>query len=181
MFVCVGTFPQKPDSAKNLNKTKNIDGTMMSPANDIYTNVLAAPQFSILVKLVNAADFANRLKTSPLTFLAPTNKAFEKIPQALLDSILLPSHKTLLISLLNNWLIAEKLTSKDLLASIKAGKGEAKLITASGNSLTASINQNRNILLTDKNGGKAIILKFDIEQQNGMLFVIDAVLLPDLN
>ncbi len=78
MFVCVGSFAQKPDSAKNLNKTKNIDGTMMSPANDIYTNVLAAPQFSILVKLVNAADFANRLKTSPLTFLAPTNKAFAK-------------------------------------------------------------------------------------------------------
>jgi uncharacterized surface protein with fasciclin (FAS1) repeats len=170
---------QKEDSAASKTvKTKNVDGTMMTSNADVITNLSASSQFTTLVKLVNAAGIADSLKTVTITFFAPTDKAFDKLPAGTIDTLLLPNHKADLMNLLNQHIVAGKLTSKDINRQIKAGSGQATLTTVSGSALTASINENRNILLTDENGDQAAIARLDIDQSNGMLFIINAVLLP---
>jgi uncharacterized surface protein with fasciclin (FAS1) repeats len=170
---------QKEDSAASKTvKTKNVDGTMMTSNANVITNLSASSQFTTLVKLVNAAGIADSLKTVTITFFAPTDKAFDKLPAGTIDTLLLPNHKADLMNLLNQHIVAGKLTSKDINRQIKAGSGQATLTTVSGSALTASINENRNILLTDENGDQAAIARLDIDQSNGMLFIINAVLLP---
>ena len=170
-------FAQKTDSASARQvKAKNVDGIVMTSANDLLTNLSASPQFSTLVKLMTASGMADSLKTGTITFFAPTDKAFGKLPAGTVDTLLLPNHKTDLINLLNSHMISGKLFSKDINKLIKVGNGQAALTTLSGGSLTARINENRNIILSDTNGNQAIITRLDIEQSNGTLFVINDVL-----
>jgi uncharacterized surface protein with fasciclin (FAS1) repeats len=170
---------QKADSAVSKSvKAKNVDGAIMMSNADVVTNLSVSPQFTTLVKLISAAGIADSLKTGTITFLAPTNKAFDKLPAGTIDSLLLPNHKADLVNLLNQHIVSGKLTSKDINRQIKADNGQATLTTISGRMLTARINENRNIVLTDENGDQAIIARLDIDQSNGVLFVISGVLLP---
>src|SRR5579863_3197641 len=91
-------FAQKADSVSaKATKTKNVDGTLMSSSKDLIDNLSASPQFTTLVKALNAAGLAENLKTNTITFFAPTNLAFDKLPTGMLDTLLLPSQKTDLI------------------------------------------------------------------------------------
>jgi uncharacterized surface protein with fasciclin (FAS1) repeats len=179
IFSASFVFAQKADSssAKQV-KTKNIDGTLMTSANDLFTNLSASPQFSTVAKLLTAAGMADSLKSMTITFFAPTGKAFDKLPAGTIDTLLLPNHKTDLISLLNNHMVSRKLTSKDINKLIKAGNGQATLTMVSGGTLTARINENRNIVLSNESGDQAVVTRLDIEHGNGMLFVINGVLSP---
>jgi uncharacterized surface protein with fasciclin (FAS1) repeats len=172
-------FAQKADSvlAKTA-KTKNIDGTIMSSSKDLVDNLSASPEFTTLVKVINAADLSKDLEMGTITFFAPANRAFDKLPQGVLDTLLLPAHKTDLISLISCHAVQGKITSRDIERLIKAGNGQAALPTLSGGTLIARINENRNIVLTDENGGESIVTRLDIEQANGILFIVNAVLLP---
>ncbi len=170
---------QKADSAAARQvKTKNVDGAMMTSANDLFANLSASPQFSVLVKLINAAGTADSLKNGTITFFAPTDKAFDKLPAGTVDSVLLTKHRPDLINLLNSHIVSGKLTSKDIDKLIKAGNGQVALTTVAGGTLTARINENRNILLADENCNQGVVSRLDIEQRNGILFVINEVLLP---
>jgi uncharacterized surface protein with fasciclin (FAS1) repeats len=172
-------FAQKADSVPGKSaKARNIDGTLMSSSKDLIDNISASSQFTTLVKAINTAGLAENLRAGTITFFAPTNQAFDKLPPGVLDTLLLPSHKTDLINLINYHTIQGKLTSKDIERQVKAGNGQATLITLAGSTLTARINENRNIVLTDENGGQSIVTRLDIEQSNGMLFVINSVLQP---
>jgi uncharacterized surface protein with fasciclin (FAS1) repeats len=172
-------FAQKADSTASAKvKTKNIDGTVMTSAKDIVDNISLSPEFTKLVGSLKAADLTDNFKSGTITFFAPTNAAFDKLAPGILDTLLLPAHKADLVNLLNYHAVSGKITSKDLERQIKAGNGQTTLTTISGGTLTARINENRNIVLTDENGGQSIITRLDIEQSNGMLFIVNAVLLP---
>ena len=173
-------FAQNADSTTNKpGKARNIDGVLMKPSNTILVNISAAPSFSILVNAIKTAAITDTFSGSePITLFAPTNKAFEKLAPGQLDTLLLPAHKTELANLLSNHAVAGRVTSKDIERQIKAGNGQATLTTLSGGVLTAKINENRNIVLTDENGGQSVISTFDISQSNGMVHIVNAVLIP---
>ncbi len=171
-------FAQKADSTgiKPI-KAKNVDGSVMSPLKTIQENIAASPNFSTL-KYIIIADTTNTFNGNPITVFAPDNQAFSRLPTGTVDTLLLPTHKSDLLNLIKYHAIAGKITSSDILRQIKAGNGQAKFTTLSGKTLTAKINENRNIVLTDENGDQSIISRLDVQLSNGMLFVVTQVLLP---
>jgi uncharacterized surface protein with fasciclin (FAS1) repeats len=178
IFNSTLVLAQKTDSAASRpGKARNVDGSIMNPSKTIQENISASPNFSALTSII-LADTTNTFNGNPVTVFAPDNKAFSKLPSGTVDTLLLPTHKSDLLNLLKYHAIAGKITSKDLERQIKAGNGQATFTTLSGRTLTASINENRNIVLTDENGGQSIISRLDIQQSNGILYVVTQVLLP---
>jgi len=171
------SYGQKADSlVKKAIKIKNVDGTNMSSAKGLVDNLSASPEFTTLVGLIKASGLADQLNSGIITFLAPTNKAFARLPSGSIDSLMQTTNQKKLVQYLNYLVIPGQLTSKDILKMIKAGNGEAKLTTLSGGIILARINPNRNILLTDENGGQSVVLLFDIGQSNGTMYVLENVL-----
>jgi uncharacterized surface protein with fasciclin (FAS1) repeats len=171
-------FAQKRDStASKPGKARNVDGALMSSSKTVQQNVLAAPNFSTLASILQA-DTTNTFSVNPITVFAPDNKAFSKLPAGTVDTLLLAAHKSDLLNLIKYHAIAGKVTSADIERQIKAGNGQTTFPTLSGRTLTARINENRNIVLTDENGGQSILSRLDIQQSNGILHVITQVLLP---
>jgi uncharacterized surface protein with fasciclin (FAS1) repeats len=171
-------FAQKTDSvASKPGKGRNLDGALMNPSKTIQENIAASPNFSILTSLI-LADTTNTFNSHPITVFAPDNKAFSKLPAGTIDTLFLPTHKSDLLLLLKYHAIAGKITSKDVETQIKAGNGQATFTTLSGRTLTAKINENRNIVLTDENGGQSVVSRLDVPQSNGILYVVTQVLLP---
>jgi len=151
----------------------------MSSSKDIIENISAAPEFSVLTYALKTAELTDFFKgPGPVTLFAPTAKAFAKLAAGQLDTLLLPPHKAELVNLLNYHAIAGKVSSKNIISQIKANNGQATFTTLSGGILTARINENRNIVLTDESGGQSVISIFDIQQSNGMIHVVTAVLTP---
>lgn len=171
---------QKQDSLPGKpGKARNIDGVLMTPAKTIAGNLSVSPGFSTLSTLIKTADSTNTFSgNTAVTLFAPNNKAFEMLPSGRIDTLLLPAHKAELASLLNYHALAGRVTANDLQRQIKAGNGQAILTTLSGATLTARINENRNIVLTDENGRQSIVSQFDVQQSNGILHVVTQVLMP---
>lgn len=171
-------FAQKTDSATSKpGKARNVDGALMSSSKTAQQNVLTAPNFSALASIIQA-DTTNTFSGNPITVFAPDNKAFSKLPAGTVDTLLLPTHKSDLLNLIKYHAVAGKITSADMQRQITAGNGQATFTTLSGRTLTARVNENRNIVLTDENGGQSILSRLDIQQSNGVLHVITQVLLP---
>lgn len=164
-----------------LGRIKIVDGAEMITSSDIVENIAASPEFSTLLNAIEAAGLTETFKSKgPITMFAPTNEAFDKLPVGELDTLLKPQHKLDLSYILTYHAVAGKLTAHDLLKKINAGNGQATLTTISGSQLTAKLDENRNIVLIDENGGQSIVSKFDIKQSNGILHVITAVLMPKI-
>jgi uncharacterized surface protein with fasciclin (FAS1) repeats len=171
-------FAQKADSsASKLGRIKNTDGLLTNPSNSIMSNLSASPNFSILVNAINVTGLTDTFD-GQVTFFAPANKAFDKLEPGKLDTLLLPAHKAELTYLLQYHAITGRIASKDIERLIKAGNGQAAFTTLSGGILTARINENRNIVLSDENGEQSVISKFDIQQSNGIIHIITSVLMP---
>ncbi|MGZ3872555.1 MAG: fasciclin domain-containing protein [Mucilaginibacter sp.] len=168
------------DSVKaKWGKVKNVNGTAMVSSNDIIENIALSREYSVLVAAIEEADLTQTFKSKgPITFFAPTNQAFEKLPAGELDTLLKPDHKLELNYLLTTHAIVGRLSIKDIQRKINSSKGEATFRTIAGNTITAKIDNNRNIVLIDENGGQSVISKFDIEQRNGMLHIVNSVLVP---
>ena len=132
-----------------------------------------------LVAAVKAADLVAVLQgAGPFTVFAPTNAAFAKLPAGTVDSLLKPENKAKLQSILNYHVVAGNLDSKAVTAAIKAGKGSATLTTVQGGKLVGKFVGN-NIVLTDENGNKSTITAVDIKSSNGVIHVIDTVVMPE--
>ena len=160
-------------------KVRIIDGAPMTSARNIVDNIAAVKDFSILSNALKVAALDETFQSNgPFTVFAPVDSAFKKLPKDKLDSLLDPKNKISLTNILTYHAIAGKLSSKDMEKQIRAGKGQAVFTTLAGGKLTATINQNRNIVLTDESGGQSIISSFDIEQSNGILHVLTSVLIP---
>jgi uncharacterized surface protein with fasciclin (FAS1) repeats len=152
--------------------------TSFAQSNDVVDIAISSKDHTTLVAAVKAADLVGTLKgKGPFTVFAPTNTAFDKLPKGTLESLLKPESKATLAGILTYHVFAGNLDAAAVVAAIKAGKGKAELVTVNGAKLTASLD-GKNVILTDAKGGKATVTATDLKGSNGVVHVIDAVLLP---
>jgi len=146
---------------------------------NIVQNALNSQDHTTLVAAVKAAGLVDTLSgAGPFTVFAPTNEAFAALPAGTVDTLLKPENKDQLVKILTYHVVAGKLSSKDVAKLIKKGGGTAELKTVSGGTLKASMDMGK-LVLTDEKGGKATVTIADVFQSNGVIHVIDAVLLPN--
>ncbi len=148
------------------------------PAADIVDTAASAADFSTLVTAVKAADLVDTLKSAgPFTVFAPTNAAFAKLPAGTVETLLKPENKGTLTSILTYHVVPGKLMASDVVAAIKAGGGKAEVTTVQGGKLTLSLMGNV-VMLRDAKGGMSHVRIADVMQSNGVIHVVDAVVLP---
>lgn len=144
----------------------------------VVENAIASKDHTTLVAAIKAAGLVATLSgKGPFTVFAPTNAAFAKLPAGTLKSLLKPENKAKLQAILTYHVVAGNLNSKAVIAAIKAGKGSAILTTVQGGKLVGTV-VGKNVVLTDEKGKKAIITAVDIKSSNGVIHVIDSVVLP---
>jgi len=155
-----------------------VGGAAMYPNKTIVENASAATNLSTLVTAVKAADLVDTLSgPGPFTVFAPTNAAFAKLPAGTLDTLTRPENKSQLSNILTYHVVSGRMTAKDIAAAIKAGGGTATLTTVQGEPLTAKMTGGR-LILTDAKGGTSMVSTKDVMQSNGVVHVIDTVLMP---
>jgi len=145
---------------------------------DVVDIAISSKDHTTLVAAVKAADLVSTLKgKGPFTVFAPTNKAFDNLPKGTLETLLKPASKATLAGILTYHVVAGSLDANAVVEAIKKGKGSAVLTTVNGEKLTATLNGS-SVILTDAKGGKAKVTATDLKASNGVVHVIDAVLLP---
>jgi len=155
-----------------------VGGAAMLPSKTIVENASAASNLTTLVAAVKAAGLVDTLSgAGPFTVFAPTNDAFAKLPAGTVDGLLKPDMKADLTKVLTYHVVPGTMTAADLAAAITAGGGKAQLTTVQGEKLAAAMNGNA-IVLTDAKGGTATVTQGDVMQSNGVVHVIDSVLMP---
>jgi len=152
-----------------------------APTTTIAQALPTLPEHATLNRLVAAAGLAATLAgPGPFTVLAPTDEAFSRMPAGALDTLLAPANKASLTKILQYHVIPGKLTAEQIKAQITAGGGSAKLTTANGEQLTASLGENGNVMLTDVNNVKSYVSQADLEQTNGIVHITNGVVFPKL-
>lgn len=155
-----------------------VGGAPMLPSKDIIDNAVNSKDHTTLVAAVKAAGLVDTLKgPGPFTVFAPTNAAFAALPAGTVDNLLKPENKGTLTTILTYHVVAGKWDAAALGKMIKDGKGMASIKTVSGGMLTAKASGSR-IMLTDEKGSTATVTIPDVYQSNGVIHVIDKVLLP---
>ncbi len=157
-----------------------VGGMEMYPAKDIIDNAVNSADHTTLVAAVKAAGLVDTLKgPGPFTVFAPTDAAFGKLPAGTVDTLVKPENKATLTKILTYHVVAGKMDFESLARQIKAGHGMATLTTVAGGTLTAMMNGKHNIVLKDEKGNVANITTYDVYQSNGVILVIDRVLMPN--
>ncbi len=155
-----------------------VGGAPMLPTATIVANASKASNLTTLVKAVQAADLTATLSgPGPFTVFAPTDEAFGRLAPGTLDQLMKPEQKASLAKLLTYHVVAGTMTSQQIAAAIKAGGGKATLTTVQGEPLTASM-MGRTLMLTDAKGGTSHVTIKDVMQSNGVIHVVDTVLMP---
>lgn len=155
-----------------------VGGAEMLPTKTIVENASVSPIHRQLVAAVKQAGLVETLSgPGPFTVFAPTDEAFAQVPAVTRDGWMRPAQKEVLAGVLKYHVVPGKLTAADIEAQITAGKGSTVLKTADGQDLTATISDGK-ILLTSASGNKALVTQGDVNQSNGVIHVVDAVLLP---
>lgn len=159
-------------------KTVMVGGAAMYPSKNIIENAVNSKDHTTLVAAVQAAGLVETLQgKGPFTVFAPTNAAFEKLPMGTVETLLKPENLKTLQSILTYHVVAGKMNAGDVAKAIKAGNGKAMLTTVSGGTLTAWM-KGKTLYITDENGSMAAVAIADVNQSNGVIHVIDTVLLP---
>lgn len=159
-------------------KTVMVGGAAMYPTKDIVDNAVNSKDHTTLVAAVKAAGLVETLKSAgPFTVFAPTNDAFNKLPAGTVDNLLKPENKAKLSAVLTYHVVAGKMDSKDLMEKIKMGNGTAMLKTVQGEELTFMM-KGKNLMVKDSKGGVATVTIKDVYQKNGVIHVINKVLMP---
>ena len=159
-------------------KTVMVGGAAMYPQKDIVDNAVNSKDHTTLVAAVKAAGLVATLKSDgPFTVFAPVNAAFDKLPAGTVDNLLKPENKATLTAVLTYHVVAGKLDSKALMEKIKMGNGKAMLKTVQGEDLTVMM-KGKHIEVKDSKGGIAMVTIKDVYQKNGVIHVIDKVLMP---
>jgi uncharacterized surface protein with fasciclin (FAS1) repeats len=160
-------------------KNPIVGGNEMFPSKDIVDNAVNSADHTTLVAAVKAAGLVDTLKgPGPFTVFAPTNAAFQKLPEDVVPMLLKPENKATLTKILTYHVVAGKWSAADLKKMIKKAGGKAELKTVSGGKLWAMVHDNT-IVLHDEKGGMATITQADVFQSNGVIHVIDAVVQPN--
>jgi uncharacterized surface protein with fasciclin (FAS1) repeats len=156
-----------------------VGGELMYPAKDIIDNAVNSEDHTTLVAAVKAAGLVETLKgEGPFTVFAPTNDAFENLPEGTVESLLKPGNKSKLTHVLTYHVLAGSYDFDDLAKAIRKGKGKTSMSTVQGKTLTFMKNGAYNIQVKDENGHVANITTTDVYQSNGIIHVVDRVLLP---
>ncbi len=155
-----------------------VGGAAMYPTKTIVENAVQSPIHTTLVAAVKAAGLVETLSgPGPFTVFAPTDAAFAKLPAGTVETLVMPQNKAQLTNILTYHVVAGRVTAADLMAKIRAGGGRAALTTVQGEPLTATMMGGR-VMLTDTKGNMAHVSQADVIQSNGVIHVVDAVLLP---
>lgn len=155
-----------------------VGGAPMYANKNIVQNAMNSKDHTTLVTAVKSADLVATLESKgPFTVFAPTNEAFDKLPAGTVDTLVKPENKKTLAGILTYHVVAGKMTADKLAKKIKAGGGEAKLKTVNGETLTAKMDGD-SVELTDAKGGMSKVTIADVMQSNGVIHVIDTVLMP---
>lgn len=159
-------------------KNPMVGGAAMYANKDIVDNAINSKDHTTLVAAVKAAGLVETLKsTGPFTVFAPTNAAFDKLPAGTVEALVKPESKQTLTKILTYHVVAGKLGNKEIAAAIKAGGGKAELTTVQGGKLWAWM-EGKKLMLKDEKGGTATVTIADVFQSNGVIHVVDTVLMP---
>lgn len=160
-------------------QTVSVGGEAMYSSKDIIDNAVNSKDHTTLVAAVKAAGLVETLKTKgPFTVFAPVNDAFENLPDGTVATLLKPENKATLSKVLTYHVVAGRYDFNGIAAAIKKGKGSASLKTVSGGTLIAMMNGAHNIVLKDELGNVANITTYDVYQSNGVIHVLDKVVMP---
>jgi uncharacterized surface protein with fasciclin (FAS1) repeats len=167
-----------PLAAQSTMKNPWVGGKEMFPTKDIIDNAVNSADHTTLVAAVKAAGLVETLKgKGPFTVFAPTNAAFAKLPEGTIPTLLKPENKGTLTTVLTYHVVAGKYDAKSIAALIGKGGGTAKLTTVQGGTLSAMMHDGK-LMLQDAKGGTATVTIGDVMQSNGVIHVIDAVVMP---
>ncbi len=162
----------------SMDKTVMVGGAAMYPSKNIVENAINSKDHTTLVAAVKAAGLVETLESAgPFTVFAPTNEAFNLLPAGTVDNLVKPENKVMLTSILTYHVVAGKYNASDIMKLVKDGNGTASLKTVQGGMLWFSM-KGKKLLVKDEKGGWAYITIKDVNQSNGVIHVIDHVLMP---
>jgi uncharacterized surface protein with fasciclin (FAS1) repeats len=156
-----------------------VGGAAMYKTKNIVENAVNSADHTTLVAAVKAAGLVDTLASKgPFTVFAPVNSAFDKLPAGTVEMILKPENKATLTKILTYHVLAGNYSAKDVVGAIKKGNGKAEFTTVAGGKLWAMLD-GKNVVLMDEKGGKSTVTIADVKQSNGVIHVVDSVLLPN--
>ncbi|MEW9570620.1 fasciclin domain-containing protein [Rhodanobacter sp. Si-c] len=177
-LATVAAAPAAIAAPQGMDKTVMVGGAAMYPSRNIIQNAVNSKDHTTLVAAVKAAGLVGTLEgPGPFTVFAPTNEAFAALPAGTVDNLLKPANKATLVGILTYHVVPGRLTASDLAAKVAAGGGKAELKTVQGEDLTVS-KDSSGWAITDAKGNTAHVTIGDVMQSNGVIFVIDKVLMP---
>jgi uncharacterized surface protein with fasciclin (FAS1) repeats len=160
-------------------KTVQVGGAPMYPSKNIIQNAVNSKDHTTLVAAVKAAGLVDTLQgAGPFTVFAPTNTAFGKLPAGTVDTLLKPENKQMLTTVLTYHVVPGRMTTASLMKAVKDGNGQAMLKTVAGKDLTVKQAGPGKLTITDAKGGTSTVTIGDVQQSNGIIHVVDTVLLP---
>jgi uncharacterized surface protein with fasciclin (FAS1) repeats len=160
-------------------KTVMVGGAPMFPSKNIVENAVNSKDHTTLVAAVKAAGLVDTLASpGPFTVFAPVNAAFAKLPAGTVDTLLKPENKGTLTTVLTYHVVPGRMTATNLMKAVKDGNGEAKLKTVAGGEIIVKSPSAGKLTITDAKGGTSTVTINDVLQSNGVIHVIDTVLLP---
>ncbi len=159
-------------------KTVMVGGAAMYPSKNIIENAVNSKDHKTLVAAVKAAGLVETLQgAGPFTVLAPTDAAFAKLPKGTVENLVKPENKEMLTKILTYHVLAGKYNAKEIWAAVKAGNGMSRMKTVQGEELTFWT-KGKNLYVKDAKGNSAKVTIADVNQSNGVIHVIDTVLMP---
>lgn len=177
-FLSVAFFAVVFGATSFAQKSVMVGGAEMYPSKNIIQNAVNSKDHTTLVAAVKAAGLVETLQgAGPFTVFAPTNSAFDKLPKGTVETLLKPENLQMLQTILTYHVVSGKMNASDIASAIKMGNGKAILNTVSGGTLTASM-KGKKLILTDEKGGMSEVTIADVNQSNGVIHVVNAVLLP---
>lgn len=180
ILVVVTLMGMAAISAVAGDKDPMVGGQQMYPTKNIIQNAVNSADHTTLVAAVKAAGLVDTLEgTGPFTVFAPTNEAFDKLPAGTVDTLLKPENKATLTKVLTYHVVAGRLSAQDLMKKIKEGNGTAELTTVEGGKLWVMLHDGKHLELKDEKGGMAMITIANVFQSNGVIHVIDSVVMPN--
>jgi uncharacterized surface protein with fasciclin (FAS1) repeats len=166
------------DDAMGMQKTVMVGGAAMYPNKNIVQNAVNSKDHTTLVAAVKAAGLVDTLSgPGPFTVFAPTNEAFNALPAGTVDTLVKPENKATLTKILTYHVVAGRYTASDLMTLVSKGNGKASLTTVEGEPLTV-MQSGKTLEVTDAKGGTAQVTIGDVMQSNGVIHVVDKVLMP---
>ncbi len=179
LAIAAVTMPA-PVLAQMSEKTVTVGGAPMYPSKNIIQNAVNSKDHTTLVAAVKAAGLVDTLEgAGPFTVFAPTNAAFAKLPAGTVDTLLKPANKAALTKVLTYHVVPGRMTAAGLMKAVKDGEGEAHLKTVAGETLTVKQAGPGKLTVSDAKGDVANVTIADVLQSNGVIHVIDTVLLPN--